>query len=756
MKKKSKSIFISFYLVLYILVALGGNYRQPSLSSPKIAAPGDVWFGSVTNKKVGDIFETQIYVDTGLQKIAIYYIYIGYNQSVIVVDTSFGTSGVAPGVDGFLTSVDTSTPEVIAISGFDVMGRGPGSQLHLLTIKWIAVALGTSPLNITIDTLLDDTAVEIGTPTGINGSVVVEEYMGEGVVWFGSVTNKKVGDIFETQIYVNTGYQKIATYLIDITYNQSVIVVDTSFGTSGVAPGVDGFLTSVDVSTPGVFEIFGVDLAGKGPGSQLHLLTIKWIAEAEGISLLNLTIDTLLDDSYAVIGIPTDIDEFIVVEGILGDVNDDGYIDLIDALLVAQHYVGLISEPPIDPSAGDVNDDGLTDIFDALLIAQYDAGLIIDWPPFGITIWGGGGAGGDVWFSVVPDKAIGDIFETQVYIDSGTLEVGVYGIDISFDQNVIQVETSVGINGVEAGADGFVTAVNATTPGLLRISGFDTEEKVPGSQLHLLTITWSAVDIGSSPLNITINTLIDESYQIIGTPQDIDGSIDVTEPIPPLVTINVPNNNTYHSNPPTIQVTIFDLSEINDTWYTILGSDENITFSGDSFDFDDDLWNDQDEGLVLIRIFANDSMGNLGRTDLEVIKDSIQPSIGVISPLDEEIFGEDAPEFNITVSDLHLDILYYTINNSTIKYYVSFTSGSNLIAINESAWDELPEGDIIIRFYINDTAGNTNSIGVPLKKQFPSEDPVIPGNNIYICLIIGTIVIILLFFRKKKYYKYHI
>jgi len=59
---------------------------------------------------------------------------------------------------------------------------------------------------------------------------------------------------------------------------------------------------------------------------------------------------------------------------VLGDVNNDGFIDIIDALLVAQYYVGLIDLPYI--CAADVNCNGENDIIDALLIAQFYVGLI--------------------------------------------------------------------------------------------------------------------------------------------------------------------------------------------------------------------------------------------------------------------------------------------------------------------------------------------------------------------------------------------
>ncbi|MBN1699016.1 MAG: hypothetical protein JW881_15970 [Spirochaetales bacterium] len=62
-----------------------------------------------------------------------------------------------------------------------------------------------------------------------------------------------------------------------------------------------------------------------------------------------------------------------------GDVNASGSIDIVDALLVARHYVGL------DPSGfsaanADVNCSGGIDIVDALLVAQYYVGLISEFP----------------------------------------------------------------------------------------------------------------------------------------------------------------------------------------------------------------------------------------------------------------------------------------------------------------------------------------------------------------------------------------
>jgi unsaturated rhamnogalacturonyl hydrolase len=65
----------------------------------------------------------------------------------------------------------------------------------------------------------------------------------------------------------------------------------------------------------------------------------------------------------------------------LGDVNSNGTVDIVDALLIAQYYVGL-NPSNFNQANADVNDSGGIDIVDALLVAQYYVGLI---PGFGST-----------------------------------------------------------------------------------------------------------------------------------------------------------------------------------------------------------------------------------------------------------------------------------------------------------------------------------------------------------------------------------
>jgi hypothetical protein len=61
-------------------------------------------------------------------------------------------------------------------------------------------------------------------------------------------------------------------------------------------------------------------------------------------------------------------------QSIIGDANGDGAVNIIDALVIARHYVD--STAAINVSLSDVNCDGAVDIIDALRVAQYYVGLL--------------------------------------------------------------------------------------------------------------------------------------------------------------------------------------------------------------------------------------------------------------------------------------------------------------------------------------------------------------------------------------------
>lgn len=70
---------------------------------------------------------------------------------------------------------------------------------------------------------------------------------------------------------------------------------------------------------------------------------------------------------------------FLLWGQITGDSNTDYVVDILDALIVAQYYVGL-NPSNFDIDSADVNIDSSVDILDALMIAQLYVGLITELP----------------------------------------------------------------------------------------------------------------------------------------------------------------------------------------------------------------------------------------------------------------------------------------------------------------------------------------------------------------------------------------
>jgi hypothetical protein len=113
---------------------------------------------------------------------------------------------------------------------------------------------------------------------------------------------------------------------------------------------------------------------------------------------------------------------------------------------------------------------------------------------------------------------LNDQFTTEIHVDTGSQKIAAYHVDVLFDSNIISVNTGVGSSGVTDGTDGFHAAVNANSASVLQINGFDVAGEGPGSNLHLVTINWTAVGNGTTDVTMEVDVLVDTSYVTIGTP----------------------------------------------------------------------------------------------------------------------------------------------------------------------------------------------------------------------------------------------
>jgi len=207
----------------------------------------------------------------------------------------------------------------------------------------------------------------------------------------------------------------------------------------------------------------------------------------------------------------------------------------------------------------------------------------------------------------------------------------------------------------------------------------------------------------------------------------------------PVITIISPNNDElFGITAPSFNVEIYD-ANLDTMWYTIDGGITNITFIVNET-IDQSAWDTLPNGTVTITFYANDSAGNIGFAEVTIRKDVTAPIITINNPQNSDVIGATAPNFDISIDELNLDKTWYSLNGG---YNITFMGLTG--TINQALWDALPEGNVIIRFYANDTLGRIGFQEVTVVKTISQPSPPeIPGYNILLFLgIVSTIAVIL-------------
>ncbi|MFW9947867.1 MAG: hypothetical protein ACFFDX_13670 [Candidatus Odinarchaeota archaeon] len=220
---------------------------------------------------------------------------------------------------------------------------------------------------------------------------------------------------------------------------------------------------------------------------------------------------------------------------------------------------------------------------------------------------------------------------------------------------------------------------------------------------------------------------------------------------PPSISIITPSIDEFYSNnaPPfSISITSFYQTT---TWYTLDGGGTNITFTGSSGIINQTEWDKQGEVSITIRFYVNDSLGRLNYADITINKDITDPVITINSPLFGDLFTTMPPSFNISVDELNIDVMWYSIDGGLTTYNISQYSGY----INSAAWNAAPNGAITILFYVVDKAGNEDYENVIVQKDAPPYIP--PDNSLIIILsvaigvfIAATAILLVVFLIRKR------
>ncbi|MFX1494560.1 MAG: NosD domain-containing protein, partial [Promethearchaeota archaeon] len=127
------------------------------------------------------------------------------------------------------------------------------------------------------------------------------------------------------------------------------------------------------------------------------------------------------------------------------------------------------------------------------------------------------------------------------------------------------------------------------------------------------------------------------------------------------------------------------------------------------------------------------------------IVDNDVPEITILSPSNNSIFGNTAPNFIVSVKEKYIDEMWYTLDNGLHNY--SFTINGT---INQAAWSALSNGSVLLGFYISDKAGNVAYEEIIIIKNINnnvSQPEVIPGYELWIIIFVISLASII--FHKK-------
>lgn len=236
-------------------------------------------------------------------------------------------------------------------------------------------------------------------------------------------------------------------------------------------------------------------------------------------------------------------------------------------------------------------------------------------------------------------------------------------------------------------------------------------------------------------------------------PHDFGTGIDylpIVDDTSPIITIISPNPGDMFDDAPSFDVTI-DEDYLFTMWYTLDGGVTTYPFTGYSGMIDQVAWDALPDGDITITFYANDKAENIGSTEVIVLKDTQAPIIVINSPEDDEVFRENAPSFDLTVTDLSLEEISYSLDGGVTIFTADATG-----TIDQEAWAALPIGDVTITFYAIDEAGHLASAEVTVEKKAPTEEFFI-GLDFFITSIlilmfsgVAVVVIIAKIHSKKR------
>lgn len=199
-------------------------------------------------------------------------------------------------------------------------------------------------------------------------------------------------------------------------------------------------------------------------------------------------------------------------------------------------------------------------------------------------------------------------------------------------------------------------------------------------------------------------------------------------------------NDLFGNTPPNLDVDITD-SNIDRMWYTLDDGATNYFFTMDEVPVLIALnaWNSRPDGMITIKVYANDTASNEIFEEVSVEKDITLPIITILKPtFNDDVSDKNAPSYQIEIDELNLEEIWYSLDGGANNYSITLLEG----AISLGAWDDANYGIVTITFYARDEAGNIGTKEVSVNKIESPEENIIDilwSEGILIPLIGGIV-----------------
>ena len=218
----------------------------------------------------------------------------------------------------------------------------------------------------------------VGEEETLTATVAPDEATNKAVTWLSS--DEKVATVDDTGkvTAVNAGEAKITVTTDDggFTAECTVTVSPAPVDVEGIA--LDKDTATVYIGKTATLKAIFTPLSATNKN-------VTWESSNETVATVENGVVTAVAEGEAIITVTTEDGGFTATCTVtvteapaftLGDVNDDGEVDYVDAIMVLKHDSGVAPISDDKLTIADVNNDGDVDYVDAIQILKFDSGLI--------------------------------------------------------------------------------------------------------------------------------------------------------------------------------------------------------------------------------------------------------------------------------------------------------------------------------------------------------------------------------------------